>query len=85
MCEAKKLLNLSIEEMKRQGADEVVLETEADNEKSLGLYERMGFWREKRLWRFYLNVSLPVLLLLLCAGLELTKRIKLYRAKTPSD
>lgn len=42
--------------MREQGADEVVLETEADNDKSLGLYERMGFWREKRLWRFYLNV-----------------------------
>lgn len=81
VCEAKKLLHLSIEEMKRQGADEVVLETEADNEKSLGLYERMGFWREKRLWRFYLNVSLPVLLLLLFAGLELTGMFKLLQGK----
>lgn len=53
---AKHLLRLAIDEMRAQGADEVVLETEADNEKSLGLYERMGFWREKRLWRFYLNV-----------------------------
>lgn len=42
--------------MRQQGADEVVLETEADNVKSLALYQRMGFWREKRLWRFYLNV-----------------------------
>lgn len=81
VCEAKKLLHLSIEEMKRQGADEVVLETEADNEKSLGLYERMGFWREKRLWRFYLNVSLLVLLLLLFVRLELTGMTKLLQGK----
>ncbi|GJN92629.1 hypothetical protein Rhopal_005664-T1 [Rhodotorula paludigena] len=35
--------------------DEIVLETEADNAAALGFYARMGFVREKRLHRFYLN------------------------------
>jgi peptide alpha-N-acetyltransferase len=35
--------------------DEVVLETEYDNESALRFYEKLGFVREKRLYRFYLN------------------------------
>ncbi len=34
---------------------QVVLETEFDNSAALSLYESLGFIREKRLWRFYLN------------------------------
>lgn len=34
---------------------EVVLETEFDNFAALSLYESLGFMREKRLYRFYLN------------------------------
>lgn len=34
---------------------QVVLETEFDNEAALALYESLGFIREKRLFRFYLN------------------------------
>ena len=34
---------------------EVVLETEATNATSLRLYERLGFVRERRLARYYLN------------------------------
>ncbi|CAO1630667.1 unnamed protein product [Sympodiomycopsis kandeliae] len=41
--------------MSSMGAQEVALETEADNLASLALYERMGFMKEKRLHRFYLN------------------------------
>ncbi|KAJ9478327.1 N-alpha-acetyltransferase 30 [Pseudozyma hubeiensis] len=52
---AKKLVAKAVEEMVSMGAQEVVLETEADNEKALGLYEGLGFVREKRLHRFYLN------------------------------
>ncbi|GAC96364.1 potential peptide N-acetyl transferase [Pseudozyma hubeiensis SY62] len=52
---AKRLVVKAVEEMVRMGAQEVVLETEADNEKALGLYEGLGFVREKRLHRFYLN------------------------------
>ncbi|GAA5847906.1 hypothetical protein JCM9279_003485 [Rhodotorula babjevae] len=39
----------------RQPVDEVVLETEADNAAALAFYSKMGFVREKRLHRFYLN------------------------------
>ncbi|BGP32086.1 N-alpha-acetyltransferase 30 [Rhodotorula toruloides] len=39
----------------RQPADEIVLETEADNDAALAFYAKMGFVREKRLYRFYLN------------------------------
>lgn len=34
---------------------QVVLETEFDNSAALSLYESLGFIREKRLYRFYLN------------------------------
>lgn len=34
---------------------QVVLETEFDNFAALSLYESLGFMREKRLYRFYLN------------------------------
>lgn len=34
---------------------QVVLETEYDNYAALSLYESLGFIREKRLYRFYLN------------------------------
>ena len=34
---------------------QVILETEFDNAAALALYESLGFIREKRLFRFYLN------------------------------
>lgn len=34
---------------------EVVLETELSNKAALGLYENLGFARDKRLSRYYLN------------------------------
>lgn len=34
---------------------QIVLETEYDNYAALSLYESLGFIREKRLYRFYLN------------------------------
>lgn len=36
-------------------ADEVVLETEMSNVPALRLYENLGFVRDKRLFRYYLN------------------------------
>ncbi|KAK0189780.1 acyl-CoA N-acyltransferase [Armillaria mellea] len=41
--------------MKEDGVEEIVLETEYDNHAALSLYESLGFIREKRLYRFYLN------------------------------
>ena len=41
--------------MKEDGCDEVVLETEVTNKGSLALYERLGFIKDKRLCRYYLN------------------------------
>ncbi|KAK0463107.1 uncharacterized protein EV420DRAFT_1639191 [Desarmillaria tabescens] len=43
------------EAMKEDGVEEIVLETEYDNHAALSLYESLGFIREKRLYRFYLN------------------------------
>ncbi|KAF9074504.1 acyl-CoA N-acyltransferase [Rhodocollybia butyracea] len=52
---ASALVRSSMEAMKEDGVDEIVLETEHDNHAALSLYESLGFIREKRLYRFYLN------------------------------
>ncbi|KAJ1027458.1 hypothetical protein NDA18_003464 [Ustilago nuda] len=52
---AKRLVCKAIQQMVAKGAQEIVLETEADNKAALALYEGLGFVREKRLHRFYLN------------------------------
>ncbi|KAF9447483.1 acyl-CoA N-acyltransferase [Macrolepiota fuliginosa MF-IS2] len=52
---ASALVRNSIEAMKEDGVEEIVLETEFDNYAALSLYESLGFIREKRLYRFYLN------------------------------
>nr|CAG4642552.1 EOG090X07BN [Evadne anonyx] len=49
------LVMRAIAAMVRDGADEVVLETEITNEPALKLYENLGFVRDKRLFRYYLN------------------------------
>ncbi|KAG9125915.1 N-alpha-acetyltransferase mak3 [Ceratobasidium sp. 392] len=52
---ARHLVKLSIDAMIANGADEVTLETEFDNIAALALYSALGFLREKRLFRFYMN------------------------------
>ncbi|KAG6837772.1 hypothetical protein H0H93_001699 [Arthromyces matolae] len=52
---ASSLVRNSIQAMKEDGVDEIILETEYDNYAALSLYESLGFIREKRLHRFYLN------------------------------
>ncbi|KAA1475721.1 acyl-CoA N-acyltransferase [Dentipellis sp. KUC8613] len=52
---ASALVRHSIGAMKADGVEEVVLETEHDNAAALALYASLGFVREKRLYRFYLN------------------------------
>lgn len=52
---ATALVQRAIGVMIDEGAQEVVLETEFDNLAAISLYESLGFIREKRLYRFYLN------------------------------
>ncbi|CEG81072.1 Putative Acetyltransferase [Rhizopus microsporus] len=49
------LVKVAIKAMKEMGADEVVLETEYTNQGALELYQRLGFIKDKRLYRYYLN------------------------------
>lgn len=49
------LVRRAIQEMIIGDADEVVLETEITNKPALKLYEALGFVRDKRLFRYYLN------------------------------
>lgn len=52
---ARKLVKMAIDQMVKDGAEEIVLETEFDNRSALAFYNRLGFIREKRLYAFYLN------------------------------
>ncbi|KAL5009067.1 hypothetical protein ScPMuIL_014648 [Solemya velum] len=45
----------AIQAMMKDDCDEVVLETEITNRPALKLYENLGFVRDKRLFRYYLN------------------------------
>lgn len=49
------LVRRAIQEMIAGDADEIVLETEITNKPALQLYEALGFVRDKRLFRYYLN------------------------------
>ncbi|CAL8463994.1 g3529 [Coccomyxa elongata] len=49
------LVKRAIEEMIAADADEVVLEAEVTNSGALALYRNLGFLRDKRLIRYYLN------------------------------
>ena len=51
MGAGSELVKRSIEEMKRNSADEVVLEAETTNYGALALYQNLGFIRDKRLHR----------------------------------
>lgn len=49
------LVLFAIKAMIQSDADEIVLETEVTNKPALNLYENLGFVRDKRLFRYYLN------------------------------
>lgn len=49
------LVKLSIAEMNKGQCEEVVLEAEVTNSGALALYQNLGFIRDKRLHRYYLN------------------------------
>ena len=50
-----KLVQIAVDRMRKNRADEVVLETETSNRSAMRLYENLGFIREKLLERYYLN------------------------------
>ncbi|KAI1719564.1 acetyltransferase (GNAT) family domain-containing protein [Ditylenchus destructor] len=50
-----RLVQAVISTMSKFGCDEIVLETEVTNVNAMNLYSRLGFIREKRLFRYYLN------------------------------
>ncbi|KAG0376107.1 N-alpha-acetyltransferase 30 [Mortierella sp. AD032] len=60
------LVLMAIEAMKGAGADEIVLETEYTNQSAIALYQQMGFIKDKRLYRYYLNGVDAFRLKLLC-------------------
>ena len=49
------LVKRAVREMQRLGCNEAVLETEITNKGALRLYEALGFLRDKRLSKYYLN------------------------------
>jgi len=49
------LVKKAIDTMQAEKCDEVVLETEVTNKGSLALYDKLGFMKDKRLCRYYLN------------------------------
>jgi hypothetical protein len=52
---ATTLVSRAIANMKEAGCDEAVLETEVTNASALNLYGNLGFVRDKRMIRYYLN------------------------------
>lgn len=52
---ARRLVQMAMQRMIADGAQEIVLETEFDNRAALAFYQKLGFIREKRLYAFYLN------------------------------
>ena len=52
---ASQLVSTAIASMVAKGCQEVVLETEVSNQGALNLYQKLGFVRDKRLCRYYLN------------------------------
>ena len=51
------LVSRGIEEMTKMGCTEVYLEAEESNKGALALYEKLGFMREERYLKYYLNGS----------------------------
>ncbi|SCZ98623.1 BZ3500_MvSof-1268-A1-R1_Chr3-1g05507 [Microbotryum saponariae] len=78
---ATRLVQLSITEMVAYQAQEVMLETEFDNVAALTFYERLGFFRDKRLFRFYLNAKDAFRLKLPLAERETEREEMEYRAR----
>ena len=61
---ATSLVTKAIDLMIEKEADEIALETEETNVAAMRLYERLGFLRSKKLYRYYLNGNSAYRLLL---------------------
>ena len=61
-----------------------MLETEYDNSAALSLYESLGFMREKRLYRFYLNGKDAFRLVLVVPPPELDEEDQAARKPLPA-
>lgn len=61
---ATSLVTRAIDLMMEKDADEIALETEETNVTAMRLYERLGFLRSKKLYRYYLNGNSAYRLLL---------------------
>mmetsp|Transcript_18322 Transcript_18322/g.38290 ORF Transcript_18322/g.38290 Transcript_18322/m.38290 type:complete len:142 (+) Transcript_18322:151-576(+) len=53
----RRLVQRALDQMRREGCKEILLETEVTNKGALRLYESLGFIRDKRLEKHYLNGS----------------------------
>uniref|UniRef100_A0A7S2YUE1 N-acetyltransferase domain-containing protein n=2 Tax=Eukaryota TaxID=2759 RepID=A0A7S2YUE1_9CHLO len=51
----KEMVKMAIERMIAEGCAEVVLEAEVSNKAALNLYSKLGFIRDKRLYKYYLT------------------------------
>mmetsp|Transcript_12367 Transcript_12367/g.34730 ORF Transcript_12367/g.34730 Transcript_12367/m.34730 type:complete len:212 (-) Transcript_12367:311-946(-) len=69
-----RLVRLGIQEMIACGAEEVVLEAEVNNHGALRLYTNLGFIRDKRLHRYYLNGGDAFRLKLLVPSAEVARQ-----------
>ena len=49
------LVRMCVQRMRELGCDEAMLETEVTNRSSLSLYHRLGFCRDERMQKYYLN------------------------------
>jgi peptide alpha-N-acetyltransferase len=52
-----RLLEIVLQRLEEQSADECVLETEVSNASALAFYSAMGFIKAKRLHKYYLNAG----------------------------
>ena len=52
---AKEMVKMAIERMIAEGCAEIVLEAEVSNKAALNLYSKLGFIRDKRLYKYYLT------------------------------
>merc|ERR1712039_1166174 len=51
----KELVEMGVASMIDEGCCEIVLEAEVSNKAALGLYSKLGFIRDKRLYKYYLT------------------------------